>query len=60
MKKINKYILSGALCTLCISNGFARAEGNAEPMDIRSNWYIEIGAGAQLLFSADASKLDFG
>ena len=36
MKKINKYILSGALCTLCISNGFARAEGNAEPMDIRS------------------------
>ncbi|MEI3343075.1 MAG: hypothetical protein V8R52_14020 [Coprobacter fastidiosus] len=29
-------------------------------MEYRSNWYIEVGAGAQVLFSADASKLSFG
>lgn len=28
--------------------------------DIGSNWYLEAGAGAQVLFSKDASSLNFG
>ena len=58
MKKINKYIIVCMLFSFCLSNTVAQTKGNIS--DIRSNWYIEVGAGAQVLFSADASKLSFG
>ena len=59
MKKINKYIIVCMLFSfLSFRTLLLRLRGNIS--DIRSNWYIEVGAGAQVLFSADASKLSFG
>lgn len=58
MKKINKYIIVCMLSSLCLLNTVAQTKGNIS--DIRSNWYIEMGVGTQVLFSADASKLNFG
>ena len=58
MKKINKYIIVCMLFSFCLSNTVAQTKGNIS--DIRSYWYIEVGAGALVLFSADASKLSFG
>ncbi|MFR3548843.1 MAG: hypothetical protein ACLTTW_00265, partial [Coprobacter sp.] len=58
MKKMNKYIIVCVLSSLCFLNTVAQTKGNRS--DIRSNWYIEMGVGAQVLFSTDASKLSFG
>ena len=48
MKKINKYIIVCMLSSLCLLNTVAQTKGNIS--DIRSNWYIEMGVGAQVCF----------
>lgn len=57
MKKINKYIIVCMLFSFCLSNTVAQTKGNIS--DIRSNWYIEVGAGAQVLFSAGCIETQF-
>lgn len=64
MKKIILSILTGCLAFGLLpemsAQGLAGKSTSDRWDDIASNWYLEAGAGAQILFSKDATMLSFG
>lgn len=48
------------LCASALAGEKTKNDGGANKVFTGSNWYIEVGGGAQVLFSKDASFLDFG
>lgn len=62
MKQTKKLLCLFSLCGVAFSAGAVDDDSQTSCLGarIRGNWYIEAGAGAQILFSKDADQLEFG
>lgn len=58
---MRKYIAAG-LCFLCSAGLFSQQQEGKRQKEtaVVDSWYIRLEAGTQILFSSDASNLDFG
>lgn len=59
-KLLNIFTLLLAFSLPAMADGDPKDGNKPEKAAAKGNWYIEIGGGAQILFSKDASMLEFG